>query len=110
MRGGRGIWRPRNPPRRDDNADWEHRKSRSPAGRVPHKDMGSSSGVEPSGDGNRSQCAAGGDLGAALMSGALPMAEGAPLPLGFHPDPMMEFYNSLCVDGLPEQHVHRDCT
>jgi hypothetical protein len=61
VRGGRGIWRPRDPPRRDDSVDWERRKSRSPDGRVPHKD-----------------------------------------PLGFHPDPMMEFYKSLCVDGLLE--------
>jgi hypothetical protein len=64
--------------------------------------------MKPYGGDEVDQCDTGGDLGAALLSGALPMAEGTPLPLVLHPDPMMEFYKSLGGDGLPDQHVHRD--
>ena len=41
-----------------------------------------------------------GDLGSALLSGALHVAAGAPSPPVLHPDPMMEFYKGLCSDDI----------
>jgi hypothetical protein len=47
----------------------------------------------------------GGDLGAALLNGSLPLAEGAPSPPALHPDPMLDFYKNMCSDAPPMQHV-----
>lgn len=41
-----------------------------------------------------------GDLGSALLSGTMQVADGAPSPPVLHPDPMMEFYKDLCKDGI----------
>ena len=41
-----------------------------------------------------------GDLGSALLSGALHVTAGAPSPPVLHPDPMMEFYKGLCSDDI----------
>lgn len=46
--------------------------------------------------------AVGSDLGSALLLGALSLAKGAPEPPEIHPDPMIEFYKSLCADLIPE--------
>jgi hypothetical protein len=46
-----------------------------------------------------------GDLGSALLSGMLQAADGAPPPPAMHPDPMMDFYGSLCADFIPEMAV-----
>lgn len=98
VRGGLGSPRVRDPPRREE-ADWERRRSRSPARGSQRPDSASPVGIEDHHD------TVGGDLGAALLSGALPVATGAPSPPVLHPDPMMEFYKSFCCDVLPEQPV-----
>jgi hypothetical protein len=50
--------------------------------------------------------ATGGDLGAVLLSGALPVAEGAPAAPVFHPDPMLEFYKSLCAEEIAQHRMY----
>lgn len=78
-RGVRGSPRVRDPPRKEE-AEWERRRSRSPASR------GDKDGA--------------GDLGSALLSGNLQVAEGAPSPPMLRLDPMMEFYKEFCGDDI----------
>lgn len=81
-RGGHSSPRRQEPPRRED-ADWERRRSRSPARKTAaDADTVAVDGVE----------ASAGDLGSALLSGNLPMATGALPPPPLHPDHMMDFY------------------
>lgn len=85
---GRGSPRARDPPRRDD-ADWERRRSRSPSRGVlltPAEHAGAKHLNT--------------DLGSALLSGALHVAEGAPSPPVLHPDPMLDFYKTFCHDDI----------
>lgn len=74
-------------PMRTEDAEWEHRRSRSPVRKTLHGEDGWMGIAE-------------GDLGSALLSGALPSAQGAPPPPPQHPDPMMDFYKDTCTGDI----------
>lgn len=95
-RDGPASPRQREPMRRVDS-DWERRRSLSPQRRTGHGQVDKMTAAEKSADR--------GDLGLALLSGMLQAADGAPPPLAMHPDPMMDFYGSLCADFIPEMAV-----
>lgn len=90
--GVRGSPRAQDPPRRED-ADWERHRSRSPLRSAGQERCNGN-------DGEREAAPVIGDLGLALLSGALHVAAGAPSPPVLHPDPMLEFYKGLCSDGI----------
>jgi hypothetical protein len=102
VRGGHRSARARELSHREEEAEWERRRSRSPMTRSHQCSFASPAHDVSEGD-TGGHNSAGSDIGAQLLSGSLSMAEGAPSPLVLHPDLMMEFYKNLCGDELPVQ-------
>jgi hypothetical protein len=85
VRGGHRSPRACEPPRREEEAEWERCRSCSPMTRSQQRLFASPTHDVSEGD-TGGHNSARSDMGAQLLSGSLSMAEGAPSPPVLHPD------------------------